>query len=113
MSGICLSVYVFSARGRLERLPQKSVGEKQKLLVHLLSDDDEEEARTDGHPRPFASSLDGQPKSAICQEERGEGVTHQRHLARACLVIGEMLTALVISWTSINLIPLDRTDIKG
>ena len=34
-------------------------------------DDDEEEARTDGHPRPFASSLDGQPKSAICQEERG------------------------------------------
>ena len=79
----------------------------------LLSDDDEEEAKTDGHPRPFASSLDGQPKSAICQEERGEGVTHQRHLARACLVIGEMLTALVISWTSINLIPLDRTDIKG
>ena len=110
MSGICLSVYVLSARGRFS-LYHKS--QKQKLVHLLLSDDDEEEAKTDGHPRPFASSLDGQPKSAICQEERGEGVTHQRHLARACLVIGEMLTALVISWTSINLIPLDRTDIKG
>ena len=68
-----------------------------------------------GQPRPVAASAaasarpllqrDGQPKSAICQERTG-GTSDT---SKARLVIGEMLTALVISWTSINLILLDRT----